>query len=66
MFFIHNFYRICFSAYYEESEYEAGHYQSVLPISDNATVRDIHSKGGFDVTTFLKLSEGEFVLYCSV
>ena len=52
-----------FSAFYEESVYKAGHYQSIFPITDNWTLRDIKRLGGFDVTTFLNLSEGEFVLY---
>ena len=43
--------------------YKAGHYQSIFPITDNWTLRDIKRLGGFDVTTFLNLSEGEFVLY---
>ena len=51
------------SAFYEESVYKAGHYQSIFPITDNWTLRDIKRLGGFDVTTFLNLSEGEFVLY---
>ena len=51
---------ICFSAYYEESIYAQGHYQSVDPIANNETLRMIVRDGGFDVASFLSLPEGEF------
>ena len=51
---------ICFSAYYEESMYAQGHYQSLDPVSNNETLRMILRDGGFDVASFLSLPEGEF------
>ena len=51
-----------FLGFYEESIYASGHYQSVIPCSDNQILRDIVNKGGFDVTAFHQLPEGKFIL----
>ena len=50
-----------FLGYFEETDFQAGHYQSVLPFKDNKVLQMIVKYGGFDVarTLGLPLDEGE-------
>ena len=49
-----------FLAFFEESMYDQGHFQSVDPISDSQTLRMIRDSCGFDVASFLGLPDGKF------
>ena len=55
--------------YFEESNYQAGHFQSIFPVKDSVTLEAIRDGGGFDVAEFYNFPvNGEFhtVSYCII
>ena len=47
--------------YFKESNYQAGHFQSIFPVKDSVTLEAIRDGGGFDVAAFYNFpTNGEF------